>query len=80
MLLSQQVKMVKLYLIKASLPASINTLSPENLGLTMTKLQSSAQQTLANNANQGRCFYKHTMEWQMNPHNSWISLVISLVA
>lgn len=58
----------KIVLDQASLPASINTLSPENLGLTMTKLQSSAQQTLANNANQRQMFLQaHTMGMAMNP-------------
>jgi hypothetical protein len=58
----------KIVLDQSSLPASINTLSPENLGLTMTKLQSSAQQTLANNANQRQMFLQaHNMGMALNP-------------
>ena len=52
----------------ATLPASINTLSPENLGLTMTRLQSSAQQTLAMNEQQRQMFLQaHSMGIAMNP-------------
>jgi hypothetical protein len=52
----------------SSLPASINTLSPENLGLTMTKLQAAAQQTLAMNEQQRQMFLQaHSMGMAMNP-------------
>jgi len=52
----------------ATLPAQINTLSPENLGLTMTRLQSSAQQTLAMNEQQRQMFLQaHSMGIAMNP-------------
>jgi len=58
----------KIVLNPATLPASINTLSPENLGLTMTKLQSSAQQTLANNEQQRQMFLQaHSMGMAMQP-------------
>ena len=53
----------------ATLPAQINTLSPENLGLTMTRLQSAAQQTLAMNEQQRQMFLQaHSMGMAMNPH------------
>ncbi|MAN61155.1 MAG: hypothetical protein CMI60_04325 [Parvibaculum sp.] len=52
----------------ASLPASINTMSPENLGLTLTRLQASAQQTLQMNEQQKQMFLQaHTMGGMMNP-------------
>ena len=52
----------------ATLPAAINTLSPENLGLTMTRLQSAAQQTLAMNEQQRQMFLQaHSMGMAMNP-------------
>jgi len=58
----------KITLDAASLPASINTLSPENLGLTMTRLQSSAQQTIAMNEQQRQMFMQaHSMGMSMNP-------------
>ena len=58
----------KIVLNTATLPAAINTLSPENLGLTMTKLQSSAQQTLAMNEQQRQMFLQaHSMGIAMNP-------------
>ena len=58
----------KIVLNTATLPAAINTLSPENLGLTMTKLQSSAQQTLATNEQQRQMFLQaHSMGIAMNP-------------
>ena len=58
----------KIVLNTATLPAAINTLSPENLGLTMTKLQSSAQQTLAMNEQQRQMFLQaHSMGMSMNP-------------
>jgi hypothetical protein len=58
----------KIVLDASSLPAAINTLSPENLGLTMTKLQSSAQQTLAMNEQQRQMFLQaHSMGIAMNP-------------
>ena len=59
----------KITLDAASLPPAINTLSPENLGLTMTKLQSAAQQTLSMNEQQRQIFLQaHTMGGMMNPH------------
>ena len=52
----------------SSLPASINTLSPENLNLTMTKLKASAQNTLQMNEQQRQMFLQaHTMGMAMNP-------------
>jgi len=52
----------------SSLPASINTLSPENLNLTMTKLKASAQNTLQMNEQQRQMFLQaHTMGMTMNP-------------
>ena len=52
----------------SSMPASINTLSPENLNLTMTKLKSSAQNTLQMNEQQRQMFMQaHTMGMAMNP-------------
>lgn len=57
----------KLKLDPASLPATITTLSPENLGLTMSKLQSSANQTLAMNEQQRQMFLQaHSMGMNMN--------------
>ena len=51
----------------ASLPASINTMSPENLGFTMTRLQASAQQTLQMNEQQRQMFLQaHSMGGMMN--------------
>lgn len=56
----------KLKLDPASLPATITTLSPENLGLTMSKLQSSANQTLAMNEQQRQMFLQaHSMGMSM---------------
>ena len=58
----------KIVLNPATLPAAINTLSPENLGLTMTRLQSAAQQTLALNQQQRQMFLQaHSMGIAMNP-------------
>jgi len=58
----------KITLDPSSLPPSINTLSPENLGLTMTRLQSSAQQTLSMNDQQRQMFLQaHSMGMTMNP-------------
>tara|TARA_R110002153_G_scaffold55813_2_gene154707 strand:- start:4692 stop:5333 length:642 start_codon:yes stop_codon:yes gene_type:complete len=52
----------------SSLPANITTMSPENLSLTMTRLQSSAQQTLQMNEQQRQMFLQaHTMGGMMNP-------------
>ena len=52
----------------ASLPADINTLSPENLKLTMTSMQSMAQQSLQMNEQQRMMFLQaHTMGGMMNP-------------
>jgi hypothetical protein len=52
----------------SSMPVSINTLSPENLNLTMTKLKSSAQNTLQMNEQQRQMFMQaHTMGMAMNP-------------
>ncbi len=52
----------------SSMPASINTLSPENLNLTMTKLKASAQNTLQMNEQQRQMFLQaHTMGMTMNP-------------
>ena len=58
----------KIVLNPATLPTAINTLSPENLGLTMTRLQSAAQQTLATNQQQRQMFLQaHSMGMAMNP-------------
>jgi len=52
----------------SSLPPSINTLSPENLNLTMTRLKASAQNTLQMNEQQRQMFMQaHTMGMTMNP-------------
>ena len=52
----------------ATLPAEINTLSPENLKLTMTSMQSMAQQSLQMNEQQRMMFLQaHTMGGMMNP-------------
>ena len=58
----------KIVLNTNSLPAAINTLSPENLGLTMSRLQSAAQQTLAMNEQQRQMFLQaHSMGMAMQP-------------
>jgi len=58
----------KITLDAASLPPAINTLSPENLGLTMTRLQAAAQQTIAMNEQQRQMFMQaHSMGMNMNP-------------
>lgn len=58
----------KITLDTTSLPPSINTLSPENLNLTMNRLQSSAQQTISNNEQQRQMFMQaHSMGMNMNP-------------
>jgi hypothetical protein len=58
----------KITLDPTSLPPSLNTLSPENLGLTMNRLQSSAQQTISMNEQQRQMFMQaHSMGMNMNP-------------
>jgi hypothetical protein len=50
----------------SSMPPSLNTLSPENLGLTLSRLQSSAQQTISMNQQQRQMFLQaHTMGFNM---------------
>lgn len=52
----------------SSMPSEITTLSPENLGLTMTRMQSMAQQTLQMNEQQRMMFLQaHQMGGMMNP-------------
>lgn len=51
----------------STMPSEITTLSPENLGLTMTRMQSMAQQTLQMNEQQRMMFLQAHQMGGMNP-------------
>ena len=61
----------KITLEAASLPASMATLSPENLSLTLTRLTSAAQNHLASNQQQRQMFLQaHKMGYMANQEPS----------